>query len=148
MVKALKDIQVKCGFIGPRNRLYSRMQEMLAVSGIPLQDEMTFDAFSAQTPKAAATFDFLFVDIDGLGGVVKIFNTLARLRTEFPFVPVILISGDFETNDFDTTRRLLGDVSLRSPVLHASLETALFESIENNRKWCDSVVHYRENIAA
>ena len=91
MVKALKDIQVKCGFIGPRNRLFLRMQEMLAVSGIPLQDEMSFEAFSRQTPKAAATYDFLFVDIDGLGGVVKIFNTLARLRTEFPFVPVIQI---------------------------------------------------------
>ncbi|MEN8892278.1 MAG: hypothetical protein ABF283_05200 [Planktotalea arctica] len=148
MVKALKDIQVKCGYLGPRNRLYIRIQEMLAVSGIKLQDEMSFDAFTRQTSNEAASFDFLFVDIDGLGGVVKIFNTLARLRTEFPFVPVILISGEFETNDFDTTRRLLGDVSLRSPVLHAPLETALFESIENNRKWCDSVVHYRENIAA
>ena len=64
MVKALKDIQVKCGFIGPRNRLFLRMQEMLAVSGIPLQDEMSFEAFSRQTPKAAATYDFLSVDIN------------------------------------------------------------------------------------
>lgn len=148
MVKALKDIQVKCGFLGPRNRLYLRMQEMLSISGLSLQPEMSFDAFTSQTPNQAASFDYLFVDIDGLGGVVKIFNTLARLRTEYPFVPVILISGEFETNDFDTTRRLLGDVSLRNPVLHASLEKALFDAIENNRKWCDSVVHYRENVAA
>lgn len=148
MVKALKDIEVKCGYVGPRNRQFARIQEMLAVSSIPLDDAMSFGSFTSLSPKEASSFDFLFVDIDGLGGIVKIFNTLAGLRTQFPFVPVILVSADFETNDFDTTRRLLGDVSLRSPVLHAPLEMALFESIENNRKWCDSVVHYRESIAA
>jgi len=144
----LKDTQVKCGYLGPRNRLYLRIQEMLKISGVSLEEEMPIEAFFLQTPKAASSFDYLFVDIDGLGGIVKIFNSLASLRTAYPFVPVIMVSGDFETSDFDTTRRLLGDVSLRSPVLHASLETALFEAIENNRKWCDSVIEYRENIAA
>jgi hypothetical protein len=45
------------------------------------------------------------------------------------------LSRDFETDEFGTHRMMLGDVSLRVPVLHASLEIALLQAPVNNLDW-------------
>jgi hypothetical protein len=135
MFALFNDIDVKCGYLGARNLQYQRLAEMLANNQIMLQDEMSFQAFGALSGEAVTSYDFLFVDIEALGGIVKIFDKLASLRVRYPFLPVILISAEFEIDDFDTTRLVLTDISLRTPILYASLELALFEATNNNRKW-------------
>jgi hypothetical protein len=135
MFALFNDIEVKCGYLGARNRQYQWLAEMLANNQITLQDEMSFQSFGDLSREAVTSYDFLFVDIEALGGIIKIFDKLASLRVEYPSVPVILISAEFEVDDFDTTRLVLADVSLRTPILYASLELALFEATNNNRKW-------------
>jgi hypothetical protein len=143
MFALFHDIDVKCGYLGAGNLQYRRLSEMLAFNQITLQDEISFQSFGGLSREEASSYDFLFVDIEALGGIVKIFDTLASLRVKHPSVPVILISDEFEVDDFDTTRRVLADVSLRTPILYASLELALFEATNNNRKCRENVVGLR-----
>ena len=135
MFALFNDIDVKCGYLGAHNHQYQRLAEMLASNQITLQDDMSFQTFGDLSREAVTSYDFLFVDIEALGGIVKIFDKLASLRVGYPSLPVILISAEFEVDDFDTTRLVLTDVSLRTPILYASLELALFEATNNNRKW-------------
>jgi hypothetical protein len=132
MFALFEDIDVKCGYLGARNHQHERLSEMLAFNQITLLSEMSFQSFGDLSRGEAESYDFLFIDVEALGGIVKIFDMLASLRIKYSSVPVILISEDFEVDVFDTTRQVLCDVSLRTPILYASLEMALFEATKNN----------------
>lgn len=76
------------------------------------------------------------VDVEGAGGIAVAFDGLRVLRDRRPDLPLILVSDDFQANDFTAERLALCDASLRAPVARAALETALTESCEvNNPAW-------------
>lgn len=79
--------------------------------------------------------NFVIIDLDSHESVAAQFDDLSRLRINHSDRSVILLSEQFETDEFGSYRRMLGDISLRMPVLHASIEIALLQAPINNRKW-------------
>jgi len=147
MFSHFDDIDAKCGFIGPNGRLFTALSEMLGANRLTLEEAKSFTVFNSLPYAEADSHDFLFVDIDGLGGIGKVFERLANLRTHYPSVPVIMISSEFKRDNFERSRQALGDISLRSPILYSSLEMALIESIKNNKHWQDNLMEYSQAAA-
>ena len=77
----------------------------------------------------------VMIDLDSYDSVIARVEALSHLRFVHRDRPTILLSEDFETDEFGMHRRMLGDVSLRVPVLHASLEIALLQAPVNNLEW-------------
>ncbi|MCI5101162.1 hypothetical protein [Phaeobacter italicus] len=136
---------IKCVFIGPQAALYRNLRDMLDTNDATLNSVVDIDNLIALGRTAVLGYDYLFVDIDGLGGVSAVIDDLWDLRLRYPSITVILISAEFETDDFDMNRRNLGDVSLRDPVLYASLELALLEAPNNNSHWRRNVAGHRQS---
>lgn len=148
MFSHFDDIDAKCGFIGPNGRQFTALREMLEANRITLEEAKSFTVFNSLTYAEADSHDFLFVDIDGLGGIGEAFERLTNLRVDYPTIPVILISSEFKRDDFEKSRQAIGDVSLRSPILYSSLELALFESQTNNKHWQENLMEYSQGAAA
>ncbi len=148
MFSHFDDIDAKCGFIGPNGRQFTALREMLEANRITLEEAKSFTVFNSLTYAEADSHDFLFVDIDGLGGIGEAFERLTNLRVDYPTIPVILISSEFKRDDFEKSRQAIGDVSLRSPILYSSLELALFESQTNNKHWQENLMEYSRGAAA
>lgn len=79
--------------------------------------------------------DWIAVDLDSLGGITRIFETLRDLRDALPATPVILLSRDFSRNDYGTHRLSLGDVSIRVPFTVNAFEIGLLQAQVNNKLW-------------
>ena len=79
--------------------------------------------------------NYILIDLDGFDGVHAQYDCLTRFRNAYPDKYTILFSSDFQTDEFGTHRLMLGDISLRVPVLHASLELALLQAPVNNLEW-------------
>lgn len=79
--------------------------------------------------------NFVMIDLDSYPSVRAQSPSLRRLRTIYRDKRVILLSANFETDDFGMQREMLGDVLLRFPVLHASLEIAFLQAPVNNLEW-------------
>ncbi|WP_439144173.1 hypothetical protein [Planktotalea sp.] len=148
MFSDFDDTDAKCGFIGPNGRQFSALREMLGANRMTLEEAQSFAVFNSLSYADADAHDFLFVDLDGLGGIGKVFDRLVSLRTNYPTVPVIMISSEFKRNDFERSRQALGDISLRSPILYSSLEMSLFEATKNNQHWQNNLIDYNQNVAA
>jgi DNA-binding response OmpR family regulator len=140
MFSQFHDTDIKCGYIGLNDRQYDVLRRMLSANEITLRNAMSF--------AGAESYDIIFVDIEGLGGLDRAIDPLANLRLDNPTVPVVMISDQFSRDDFGTSRQTLGDVSLRSPVLYPSLELSLFEALENNKSWQENVFYHVKDIAA
>ena len=80
-------------------------------------------------------YSHLLIDLDALGGIAKLFDTLRRFRDEMPTIPVILFSSDFLVDDMDLDRIWLCDASLRPTATFTTLELALAISEVNNQHW-------------
>lgn len=77
----------------------------------------------------------LFVDIDGFGGIAVIYDQLRKIRETLPSTSIVLLSSDFETDDFGTHRIMLADVSVRLPLTYSNLQLALIQGPFNNEVW-------------
>lgn len=148
MFALFDDIESRIGFMGPFGSHYSALSQALMLNDMELGFPTSLKKVREACSDASPLYDFLFVDIDGLGGINKVFDGLSQLRLDFPSLPVILLSSEFETDDFDISRYSLGDVSLRSPVLYSSLELGLFQARSNNKIWQANVENYRKYTAA
>jgi hypothetical protein len=82
-------------------------------------------------PECAA----ILVDLDSLGALDDVCETLINHRAISSSVPVLLVSATFGRDDFGLTRLAIGDVSLRDPVRSTSLEDALEVAVYNNQVW-------------
>lgn len=78
---------------------------------------------------------FLIVSIDDFGGPTEVLNSLFKLRERLSNTSVILVSSDFLTDNFDTHRLQVADVSLRYPLTKSSLFTALKQGPINLKTW-------------
>jgi DNA-binding response OmpR family regulator len=148
MFSQFHDTDIKCGYIGLNDRQYDVLRRMLSANEITLRNAMSFAGFNSLSYAEAESYDIIFVDIEGLGGLDRAIDPLANLRLDNPTVPVVMISDQFSRDDFGTSRQTLGDVSLRSPVLYPSLELSLFEALENNKSWQENVFYHVKDIAA
>jgi hypothetical protein len=148
MFTHFEDIDAKIGFIGPYGRHFTSLRGLLGGNGIELDEAQNFAVFNSLSYAEAASHDFLFVDIDGLGGISNVLDRLTTLRVDYPTVPVILISDEFKRDDFERSRQAIGDISLRSPIRYSSLEFALFEAPTNNKNWQDNLTEYNQSFAA
>jgi hypothetical protein len=79
--------------------------------------------------------DWIALDIDSLGGIVRIYDAMRGLRDAFPDTPVILLSREFGRNDYGVHRLALGDVSLRVPFTVNAFEIGLLQAQVNNKDW-------------
>ncbi|MDR9395544.1 hypothetical protein [Roseovarius sp. SYSU LYC5161] len=104
------------------------------------QNEATMEHVKDYTALADALetipdLNYILIDLDAHEGVNAQFPFLRHIRDSFPGKHMILLSEDFQTDEFGTHRLTLGDISLRVPVLHASLELALLQAPVNNLQW-------------
>jgi hypothetical protein len=79
--------------------------------------------------------NYIMIDIDTFDGIGPQFRQLLSVRNDYPQKNLILMSEEFQTDEFGTHRLMLGDISLRLPILHASLELALLQAPANNTEW-------------
>lgn len=104
---------------------------MLALDGINavlLRDLGTV----TEDMRRGTKFDFLFVDLDVLGGGTEVSVALTRLRRDFPEIAVIVLSGRIE-DDFRPDPAACYDVALQIPVSEAALDLARIQALVNRR---------------
>ncbi|PTV97629.1 hypothetical protein C8J27_101746 [Rhodobacter aestuarii] len=77
----------------------------------------------------------LLVDLDTLGGVAVMAESLMRLREGRPDISIVLLSEEVAGHDFGLERLALADITLRLPCAFASFEFALAEAPINNAIW-------------
>lgn len=76
------------------------------------------------------------VNIDDFGGLGPLYERLRRFREAAPYVPVVLLSFGFRSDDFTSTRLPVCDVSMKLPRNRGALSQMLSEAIANNHLWC------------
>jgi hypothetical protein len=82
----------------------------------------------------------VLMDIDSLGGIVRLIDQLLILRAQNRNLIIILLSAEFSRDDFDTDRLAICDALLRLPFSFARLEQAFVEADKNNMVWQDQRV--------
>lgn len=125
----------RCILLSKRSSLVAGLQDALEQNEAELtavQDYAALENALAADPG----INFVMIDLDSRASVNAQIPSLQRLRRLYRDRPTILLSADFTTNEFGTHRKMLGDVSLRVPVLHTSLEIALLQAPVNNLEWC------------
>jgi hypothetical protein len=96
----------------------------------------------SETIAQGIRIDYAFIDVDSNGRIASQYSRLRHIRDLHPALPTILISSDFETDEFSAHRLFLGDVSLRIPVTYYSLEIGLLQASINNEIWRSRFGHY------
>lgn len=87
-----------------------------------------------------------FIDIDKLDkspDIIIVVDFLLRFRKSNPEVPIVLISSDFQRDNFDSYRLPVTDVSLAQPVSFHRLQESLIWAQRNNRIWCNMLASSR-----
>lgn len=77
----------------------------------------------------------IVLEVEGIGGFEKVLDPLLALRVNYPEIPVILISSEFTSNDFSSSRLYIADICLRHPLSLFQIEDALDVAFSNNKKW-------------
>ncbi|RFP86227.1 hypothetical protein DZK27_14895 [Rhodobacteraceae bacterium 63075] len=79
--------------------------------------------------------DYVFVSIDDFGGPTLLYDQLHLLRQKLCDSSIILVSSEFEVDEYGTHRLPLADVSLRYPFAKSSLFLALKQAPINLGVW-------------
>lgn len=87
--------------------------------------------FSDTAPPNACTV----INLDDFGGITEVIDDLLEWRLLCPDLPTILLSGEFEVDDFDLDRLPVCDCSIKYTSNPASLHLALKQSLLNNAVW-------------
>jgi hypothetical protein len=119
--------------IGGSPQLVGHIAVQMEENGGKLLHTATFD--EAVMSLVLKEQDWILVDIDSLGGIVRIFDRLRDLRDAFPSIPLILLSREFDRHEFGIHRLALGDVSLSVPFTVQAFELGLLQARTNNLAW-------------
>lgn len=125
-----------CIVLSNRVHLVSSLSKVLCENEATLRTVRTYGALLTAV-EAQQSINFVIIDLDSENCAQSDFDCLRQFRDAFPDKPTILLSDDFETNDYYSHLQVLGDVSLRVPVLHSALELALLQAPINNLNWRD-----------
>jgi hypothetical protein len=123
-----------CILLSKRPSCLAGLRDVLEQNEAALAQVSNYPALD-RTLRSDPSINFVFIDLDSFDSIICQLESLRRLRVVHPDRPVILLSEEFETDEFGTYRKVLGDISLRLPVLHASLEIALLQAPMNNLEW-------------
>jgi len=129
-----------CVLLSRRQRLVESLFEVFLENEAVLKNVTTYEALLGAI-EAEPSVNFVLIDLDFSNGILGHFDQLRQFRDTAPDKPTILLSEDFEADEYGTHRQVLGDVSLRVPVLHAALELALLQAPINNLNWIE-----RQNV--
>lgn len=124
----------KCILLSKRLALLDSLRDIFEQNEAELVQVADYPALD-RTLRSDPEINFVIIDLDSFDSVLAQFQSLTRMRVAHCDRPTILLSEEFETDEFGTHRKLLGDISLRVPVLHASLEIALLQAPVNNLEW-------------
>jgi len=124
----------QCILLSIRPALVHALGQVLEQNEATMEHVKDYSALAHALKKNSA-LNYILIDVDAHDGVNAQFPFLRHVRDSFPDKHTILLSEDFETDEFGTHRLTLGDISLRVPVLHASLELALLQAPVNNLQW-------------
>lgn len=134
MFSVFDGLDARCIMLSKRPAFLASLSEILE------ENEVEFDVVADYTELEDALaldtkINYVMIDLDSYYSVTAQSPSLRRLRTIYRDKRFILFSAYFETDDFAMQRERLGDVLLRYPVLHASLEIALLQAPINNLEW-------------
>lgn len=135
-----------CVLLSTRPHVISRMVEVFEENEASIHQVGSYEALERALADDKA-INFLLIDVDSVGNLAAQIGYLRHVRETYPDKAAILMSDEFETNEFGTHRMMLADVSLRTPVLDASLEMALLQAPENNAVWCQRFDAVRQDGA-
>mgnify|MGYP000123786629 CR=1 FL=1 len=123
-----------CLLLSPSSIVAQTVGEMLEISGVitltcgELQDIFSYTNHNLK-------LDYLVIDVDGCGGLAALTSQLRDLRISLAETNIILLSSDFDEDDFCGGQMMLADVSLRLPVSYFALDLALVQAPINRSIW-------------
>lgn len=135
-----------CVLLSTRPHVISRMVEVFEENEASIHQVGSYEALERALADDKA-INFILIDVDSVGNLAAQIGYLRHVRETYPDKAAILMSDEFETNEFGTHRMMLADVSLRTPVLDASLEMALLQAPKNNAVWCQRFAAMRQDGA-
>lgn len=105
--------------------------------GIPVRSLPSIHSMIKEISNVRAPRTCVIINLDDLGGATEVIEELIAWRLEFPSIPTILVSGEFEVDDFDLHRLSICDCSIKSTSNPYSLHLALKQSFINNMIWAE-----------
>lgn len=124
-----------CVILSKRAYVISRMVQVFRENEATIHQVDDYAALERAITKDDS-INFIMIDVDTHDNLCAQVDRLRHIRDTYPDKATILLSDEFETDEFGTHRMMLADVSLRTPVLDASLEIALLQAPVNNLVWC------------
>lgn len=135
-----------CVLLSTRPHVIARMVEVFEENEASIHQVGSYEALE-RTLSADKAINFILIDVDSVSNLAAQIGYLRHLREAHPDKAAILMSDEFETNEFGTLLMKLADVSLRTPVLDAFLEMALLQARENNLVWCQRFDAMRQDCS-
>ena len=105
--------------------------------GIPVRPLPSIHSMIKEVSNVSAPGSCVIINLDDLGGATEVIEELIAWRLNFPSMPTILVSGEFEVDDFDLHRLSICDCSIKSTGNPSSLHAALKQSFINNMIWAE-----------
>ncbi|CUH89956.1 hypothetical protein PH5382_03911 [Phaeobacter sp. CECT 5382] len=105
--------------------------------GIPVRPLPSFHSMIKEVSNVSAPRSCVIINLDDLGGASEVIEELIAWRLDFPSIPTILVSGEFEVDDLDLHRLSICDCSIKSTSNPSSLHLALKQSFINNMIWAE-----------
>ena len=126
---------LKALFLGGEGLLSRSVRAMLTHNDLCVHMRADPEAFLAECRRGGCRYDFILVDADRFGGPAALYDRLRRMRALAPGAALVLLSAEFERDEYGTHRLYLADVSLTVPVMLHALELGLLQASVNNTKW-------------
>lgn len=103
--------------------------------GVDVLVHHDFDSGYLELRGAAQPGPVAFIDLDGFGGLGRVFDGLRRIRHEMPDVRIVLTSHTATQDDFSLERLAICDATLRAPMSLGAFDLALDAVAANNAEW-------------
>lgn len=87
----------------------------------------------------AKRFSWVAIDLDSMGGAIKMVGPLVSLRKNLPHLQVMALSSEFSADNLGSDRLAACDVCLRLPLSYERLESSFIWMYSNNLTWRNRV---------
>src|SRR6056297_462363 len=112
----------------------SDLSEYLSDLGVPSLMTYSFDSVPYDYLEDYQP-DYVLVSIDDFGGPALVYDQLRLLRQAFYHSSIVLVSSEFQVDEYGTYRLPIADISLRYPFSKSSLFLALKQAPLNLEVW-------------
>ncbi|CUX80071.1 MAG: hypothetical protein HLUCCA05_10710 [Roseibaca calidilacus] len=104
----------------------------LAQQGYSAYQTQDADAMLKAVLACAPEWDFLIFDLDLTDDLDQCVDELVAFRKACPKIPILLLSGSVQQDEFSDHRRAIGDATLRKPIARNRLFTGIEAMRENS----------------